>query len=174
VIKHIKKQKYGQGFLVVVISPTNYIAKMLLSSIIPNYVVYNCHISHVRSSYLLVCIQLSPVFPRNTEQYVLDGGSLLHKIDCPKKSTYIDITSYYLRYVANKFEKCTIVFDGYPEDPTTKDNIHNSRVGTAVSSRIEFEKTMIFTGKKYTFLKDFSEDLKYDCFRDGRIRLRDS
>jgi hypothetical protein len=99
-------------------------------------------------------VQSLPVVPHDTNQYVLDGGSLLHRIDWPKNSTYLDISSCYVRYVVNKFGKCTIVFDGYPEAPTTKDNTHKRRVGTAVSPRVEFENIMVFTGKKYTFLKN--------------------
>lgn len=87
---------------------------------------------------------------------VLDGGSLLHKIPWIKNTSYNEIIMNYVNYVLNNFGKGTVVFDGYPNIPTVKDNTHIRRAGSTVSPQIKFQKDMIFHGKKDVFLRNTS------------------
>ena len=57
-------------------------------------------------------------------KYVIDGGSLLHKIFWPKNASYSSICSLYCQYLKRKYGDPTVVFDGYKSCPTTKDAAH--------------------------------------------------
>ena len=46
-------------------------------------------------------------------QYVLDGGSLLHRIPWHKGTTFLDILKSYRNYVLDKYGEAIIIFDGY-------------------------------------------------------------
>jgi len=56
-------------------------------------------------------------------QYVLDGGALLQRIPWSRSSTCGDICHQYTEYVASKYKKAIVVFDGY-ESTNTKDMTH--------------------------------------------------
>ena len=62
--------------------------------------------------------------PSGDVQYVLDGGALLHRVPWPRGSTYESVSHLYVRYVTQKYGAVAIVFDGYNDDPTTKDGTH--------------------------------------------------
>ena len=57
-------------------------------------------------------------------QYVLDGGSLLHRIPWPRGATFGKIIDMYAEYVRNRYNNVIIVFDGYGNGPSTKDHTH--------------------------------------------------
>ena len=59
--------------------------------------------------------------PANIQQYVLDGGVLLHRIRWNVGETYDNICKRYINYVASKYHPFIIVFDGYESGPSTKD-----------------------------------------------------
>ncbi|XP_063235988.1 uncharacterized protein LOC134538524 [Bacillus rossius redtenbacheri] len=81
---------------------------------------------------------------------VLDGGFLLHCILWPKNCTYGDIMQSYCTYVLTKYgENTTVVFDGYPEDSTTKQEEQNRRYAKKSSCDITFDdNTKCVTGKE--------------------------
>ena len=57
--------------------------------------------------------------------YVIDGGNLLFKLKWKKGSTFENIFQSYENYVLKRYGPNTvIVFDGYPEEPSTKDTTH--------------------------------------------------
>ena len=61
-------------------------------------------------------------------KYVLDGGSLVHKVKWCKGDTFINIFNSCINYVTKKYGYgAVVVFDGYPEVPTTKDTTHIRR-----------------------------------------------
>ena len=62
--------------------------------------------------------------PSGDVQYVLDGGSLLHRVPWPRGSTYGSVSHLYVRYVTQKYGAVAIVSDGYNDDPKTKDATH--------------------------------------------------
>ena len=59
-----------------------------------------------------------------TDQYILDGGSLLHRLKWKERSTYSSIANSYASFTSNLYGKATIVFDGYSGGPIAKDNTH--------------------------------------------------
>ena len=74
----------------------------------------------------------------NNPSYVLDGGNLLFMVKWKKGSTFEDIFKSYVNYVLKHYgPKSVIVFDGYPETPTTKDTTHlrrkSSKAGRCVN-----------------------------------------
>ena len=71
--------------------------------------------------------------PRGDEQYVLDGGALLHRLQWPKGSTYDGVCLNYVSYVTHKYGAAVVVFDGYSKEPTTKDAAHVRRHGAHAS-----------------------------------------
>ena len=56
-------------------------------------------------------------------QFVLDGGSLLHRIIWNRGSTFESILNAYTNYVNCKYGKPVVVFDGY-QGSTIKDMTH--------------------------------------------------
>ena len=56
--------------------------------------------------------------------YVLDGGSLLHRVCWEKDCSYQDIANANAKLVASYYGPAIIVFDGYMSGPSTKDNAH--------------------------------------------------
>ena len=46
-------------------------------------------------------------------QYVLDGGALLHRMSCPRGSTFDSVCEIYVAYVTQKYGAAIVVFDGY-------------------------------------------------------------
>ena len=50
----------------------------------------------------------------SSQQYVVDGGLLLHRVQWPKQMTYQDLINSYRTYVSRHFPgNVTVVFDGY-------------------------------------------------------------
>lgn len=81
-------------------------------------------------------------------KYVLDGGSLLHKLPWTSKSTFGDISKMYSRYVASKFSNCMVVFDGYSNGPTTKDVAHIRRSKGLTGRDVFFNENTPFRSKQ--------------------------
>ena len=57
-------------------------------------------------------------------------------------------------YLISNFKSAIVVFDGYPETSTTKDNPHKRSVGKATFLRTEFEPDILFQAKKDVFLSN--------------------
>ncbi|KAF4526696.1 hypothetical protein B566_EDAN015334 [Ephemera danica] len=87
--------------------------------------------------------------------YVLDGGFLLHYIVWNRAITYGDVINAYLSYVARSYTgTVTVIFDSYPNIPTTKDEEHRRRATSGTSAYIEFELPMLVTIEQERFLKN--------------------
>ena len=85
--------------------------------------------------------------------YVLEGGALLHRIPWPKWKTYDEICDTYVEYVLPKYGRATVVFDGYLDEPSTKDATHERRTGQkAVYQTDQFFANMICNLKKEEIL----------------------
>jgi hypothetical protein len=78
----------------------------------------------------------------NPVQYVLDGGSLLHKVLWPKGMAFAEICQLYLDYVCRRYGKPIIVFDGYTQGPSTKDITHIRRCKGVYSPEVKFTAQM--------------------------------
>ena len=62
-----------------------------------------------------------------TDCYVLDGGSLLHRVPWEKGKSYGEIAETYANFTTRHYGQATVVFDGYGEGPSIKDNTHQRR-----------------------------------------------
>ncbi|KAK3108216.1 hypothetical protein FSP39_003394 [Pinctada imbricata] len=75
--------------------------------------------------------------------FVLDGGSLLHRLSWPQKSTFGEIVQMYTQYVLNKFTNPCVVFDGYESAPSTKDMTHVRRCKGVESRKTVFNESTV-------------------------------
>jgi hypothetical protein len=90
-----------------------------------------------------------------TESYVLDGGSLMHRIPWTKGSTYGAIADSYVDFTLRNYGMATIVFDGYHDQPSVKDSTHQRRQQKN-HPKVSVTPTTVFTGKKEEFLSQGS------------------
>ena len=109
-------------------------------------------------------------FIPRTDHYVLDGGSLLHRLKWKEGSTYSSIASNYASFTVNKYGKATIVFDGYGGGPSTKDNAHMRRK-SEVTNKVNISCATKFVGKMDDFFpNDINKQaiihLIADCLRE--------
>ena len=86
-----------------------------------------------------------------TEHYVLDGGSLIHRLPWKRGDSYGAIAQSYANFVKRHYDKATVVFDGYGQDPSIKDNTHQRR-GQNTRPVVSFNTDTEFVGKKEDFL----------------------
>lgn len=68
------------------------------------------------------------------EFHVIDGGDLFRRVIWGKSLTYNEIIQKYINYVQSRYGKYA-VFDGYRDEPSTKDHEHRSRLMQIVISR---------------------------------------
>ena len=85
-------------------------------------------------------------------EYVLDGGSLLHRIPWRRSDTFAAIGQTYVEYVQRMYIKPRIVFDGYNNGPSTKDATHLRRSCGVVGPTIRFNPEMVCSTRKEHFL----------------------
>ena len=62
-----------------------------------------------------------------TDCYVLEGGSLLHRLPFKKVNTYNAITEFYADFTVRHYRQATVVFDGYEDGHSIKDIINQRR-----------------------------------------------
>ena len=93
--------------------------------------------------------------PSQIMSYVFDGGSLLHLVPWSRGLTYNQLAQCYVQFVLKKCkgQKCTVVFDGYSNGPTTKDAAHQMRTKHCITSKdTAFAGDMLVTESKERFL----------------------
>ena len=81
----------------------------------------------------------------------MDGGFLLHLTPREKNTRYQGIEVHQIRVISS-FRNASVVFNGYRETPTTKDNTRKRCVEKGISPRIDFEPDMLFQWAKDVFL----------------------
>jgi len=85
--------------------------------------------------------------------YVLDGGSLLHRLPWTRGETFGCVRKKYVSYVTKKYGKATVVFDGYDNGPDIKDVTHKRRNhGTGPTVALNLQT--VVTLKKKEFLSN--------------------
>ena len=90
--------------------------------------------------------------PSSDVQHVLDGGALLHRLPWPQGSTYDSVCEMYVRYVTQKYGTATvIVFNGYKEEPTIKDDTQQRQTGVTPGVTVHISGDMIVQTKKVPF-----------------------
>ncbi len=80
--------------------------------------------------------------------YVLDGGSLLHRLSWKQGEMFQSVCARYVTYVTTKYGEATIVFDG----PDIKDATHQRRHGSGPI--VALTNQTIITLKKKDFLSN--------------------
>jgi len=105
------------------------------------------------------------------EHYVLDGGSLLHRLKWSEGKTYRLIADDYASFTVKHYGKATIVFDGYIGGPNTKDITHQRRRKNRTSNKVNIAEGTKFVGKKEDFLSNVENkqsliDLVSQCMKD--------
>ena len=86
-----------------------------------------------------------------TDYYVLDGGSLLHRLSWNKGDSFGTIAKSYAEFTVKNYGIATIVFDGYSSGASIKDNTHQRR-GKSLHPVIGFTEETECSVKKEEFL----------------------
>ena len=94
----------------------------------------------------------SNIVPQSAS-YVIDGGSLLHRITWKQGLTYSGICKTYVKYVKDRYGAATVVFDGYGS-PNTKDSTHTRCGQGLMDANMAFTPDMKFHSKKDRFLRN--------------------
>jgi len=103
----------------------------------------------------LLCKESIIDVPNTSTVYVLDGGSLLHRVKWPKEMTYIELIGLYLRYVKSNFgSQVTVVFDGYDNGPSTKDHEHDRRANFNCAPQILVSEAHTIHSNQSAFLSN--------------------
>ncbi|KAG0713878.1 hypothetical protein GWK47_015218 [Chionoecetes opilio] len=84
-------------------------------------------------------------------QYILDGGSLLHKFSWPKNASYSEICEMYVRHIKQSYCHALVVFDGY-HGSSTKDEAHRRRMGNDIGATVLVSPEVHVTMTKKSFL----------------------
>ena len=85
-------------------------------------------------------------------QYVLDGGSLMHRITWHRGSTYSGTCTQYITHVRRRHSNATVVFDGYEAGTSTKDMTHKRQTRRCASTTVHFTSDIRLQTKKGDFL----------------------
>ena len=102
--------------------------------------------------------------PSETVQYVLDGRALLHRVPWTRGATYDQIFEQYSAYVIRKYGRTIVVFDGYSDNPITKDCAHIRRSGGTIGVTVHFISSMALQTKKEEFLSNKHNKQRFIAF----------
>ena len=86
-----------------------------------------------------------------TDCYALDGGFLLHRLPWKKGDSYNAIAESYADFTVRHYGQATVVFDGYGEGPSIKDNTHQRRGKTCTVLLVSLQKQS-FQAERRTFV----------------------
>ena len=90
-----------------------------------------------------------------TDQYVPDGGSPLHRLQWKAGDSYGTIAQAGTDFTACHYGLDTMVYDGYSEGQSTKDNTHRLR-GHDVHPVVHFTAESEFSGRKIPFCQELA------------------
>ncbi|KAJ8873862.1 hypothetical protein PR048_024698 [Dryococelus australis] len=85
-------------------------------------------------------------------QYVLDGGSLLHRAPWKPGDTYHNIANSYVNFTFLNYGRAIVVFDDYDSAPFIKDITHRWRIPSNITKTVTFISGIKFVGQKENFL----------------------
>ena len=89
-----------------------------------------------------------------TDHYVVDGGSLLHRLKWTEGCSYSSIADDYASFTFHHYGNATVVFDGYDGGPSIKDNTHVRCSRNHVANKVNISDATKFAGKKEDFLSN--------------------
>ena len=101
-------------------------------------------------------------------QFVLDGGSLLHRIVWNRGSTFENILNAYKNYVNRKYGRAVVVFHGY-QASTIKDMKHKRRSKAKHGMTMTFEKNMNLAVSKEVFLSNKENKQRFIFMLDEEL-----
>ena len=108
------------------------------------------------------CIGTCHITPSNCVHHVLDGGSLLHKVNWKKGMTYKEICKRYIDYVKKHYgQNCSVVFGRYSGNASTKDITQLRRSKGKLGRPVLFTENTVFNMKKNEFLLNLNSK---QCF----------
>ena len=110
------------------------------------------------------------IVPRPGE-YVLDGGALLHKVRWVKGHTYSATVYRYTNYVIEKYGKCHVVFDGYENVGTIKDQEHLRR-NVKTSANIEVLPGNVNHNNQEAFLSNSNNKSQFITLLSKSLKLK--
>ena len=108
--------------------------------------------------------------PRS-DHYVLDGGSLLHRLPWKTGNSYSTIAQSFTDFTIRHYGSATVVFDGYVGGPSIKNNTHQ-RHGQNIHPVVNFTEETEFSGKKSDFLSRDSNKQRLIDFISDELRKR--
>ena len=111
------------------------------------------------AEYLWSSAKEETTLPNENIHFVLDGGSLLHKLPWQRGSTYNQLAEMCAEFVARKYKNATIVFDGYSTQQTSKAATHIRPHGTSV--QVNFTGDMILQDTREKFLANPSNKQRF-------------
>ncbi|GBM68096.1 hypothetical protein AVEN_66759-1 [Araneus ventricosus] len=91
--------------------------------------------------------------------FVLDGGSLIHRVVWPKKETFDDVYTAYMSYIRRHYgDEVTVVFHGYTEsNVSTKVIERQSRRMKRTSREIIFNESTVLLDPQRQFLSNLAD-----------------
>ncbi|GBL96169.1 hypothetical protein AVEN_118722-1 [Araneus ventricosus] len=97
-----------------------------------------------------------PVGNTDNLYFVLDGGSLIHRVVWPKQETFGDVYTTYMSHIKRHYsEEVTVVFDGYTES-STKVTERQRRRMKRTSREIIFNESIVLLDPQRQFLSNLA------------------
>ena len=96
--------------------------------------------------------------PQGNVQFVLGGGALLQGLPWSRGRTYESLCQMYAQHIQKSFglDRTTVIFDGYPDRPSTKAYAHLRRSKAVTGAKVHFTEDMTCNIKKDLFLSNKS------------------
>ncbi|GBN24643.1 hypothetical protein AVEN_141943-1 [Araneus ventricosus] len=96
-----------------------------------------------------------PVGNTGNLHFVLDGGSLIHRVVWPKQETFGDVYTTYMSYIKRHYgDEVTVVSDGYTGSSVNTKAIERQRRRMKRTSReIIFNESAVLLGPSETISK---------------------
>ncbi|GBN56837.1 hypothetical protein AVEN_251548-1 [Araneus ventricosus] len=88
--------------------------------------------------------------------FVLDGGSLIHRVVRPKQETFGDVYTTYMSYIKRHYgDEVTVVFDGYTESSVNTKVIKCQRM-RRTSREIIINESTVLVAPQRQFLSNLA------------------
>ncbi|GBM07392.1 hypothetical protein AVEN_26472-1 [Araneus ventricosus] len=104
-----------------------------------------------------------PVGNTDNLYFVLDGGSLIHRVVWPKQEPFGDVYTTYMSYIKRHYgDEVTAVFDGYTESSVnTKVIEHQRRRVKRTSREIIFNESTVLLDPQRQFLSNLANKERF-------------
>ncbi|GBN92227.1 hypothetical protein AVEN_251499-1 [Araneus ventricosus] len=103
-------------------------------------------------------VQERPVGNTDNLYFVLDGGSLIHRVVWPKQKNFGDVYTTYMSYIKKHYgDEVTVVSDGYTESSVNTKVVERQRRKMKRTSReIIFNESIVFLDPQRQFLSNLA------------------